>query len=85
MPTASEFNPAKKFPPQAGTAFEDHFTPEELAALWKLDPSTIRRMFRDEEGVMKYGREGSKGGRREYLTLRIPASVAERVYKRRAS
>jgi hypothetical protein len=75
-------NPESKFPPSNTSAFEPHFTPEELAELWKLDISTIRRMFRDEEGVMRYGNTGTCG-RREYVTLRIPASIAERVYVRR--
>jgi hypothetical protein len=72
-----------KVPPARSNAFEQHYTPEELAAIWKLDPSTIRRMFRDEAGVMKYGRTGTNGSRREYFTLRIPASVATRVYQKR--
>ena len=72
-----------KFPPARSSAFEEHYTPEELAAIWKLDPSTIRRMFRDEAGVMKYGRTGTIGSRREYFTLRIPRSVADRVYQKR--
>ena len=81
---SKDIHPEERFPPMRSLAFESHYTPEELAALWKLDPSTIRRMFRDEEGVMKYGRTGTTNGRREYLTLRIPESVARRVYAKRA-
>jgi hypothetical protein len=66
-----------------GTAFERHFTPVELARLWKFDESTIRRMFIDEPGVLVYGRERRRDGRRDYVTLRIPESVARRVYERR--
>ncbi len=51
-----------KFPPARSDAFEIHYTPEELAKLWKLDPSTIRRMFRDEVGVMKYSSTGTSEG-----------------------
>jgi hypothetical protein len=69
--------------PLDGTATERHFTPKELAALWHLDESTIRRMFIDEPGVMVYGKERRKDGRRDYLTLRIPASVVERVHLKR--
>jgi hypothetical protein len=65
-----------------GTAFEHHYTPRELADLWKLDESTIRRMFVDEPGVMVYGKEHRRDGKRDYVTLRIPASVAEIVYRR---
>jgi hypothetical protein len=69
--------------PLDGTAFERHYTPRELAELWKFDESTIRRMFIDEPGVLVYGRERRRDGRRDYVTLRIPESVATRVYERR--
>ena len=69
--------------PFVGTAFEHHFTPRELADLWKLDESTIRRMFMDEPGVMIYGKEKRRDGRRDYVTLRIPQSVAQKVYERK--
>lgn len=63
--------------------FEPHFSPQDLAGLWKLDDSTIRRMFMDEPGVLKIGKQARRNGKREYVTLRIPASVAKRVYNRR--
>ncbi len=74
--------------PLDGTAFEHHFTPRELAELWKLDESTVRRIFVDEPGVLIYGKEKRRDGRRDYVTLRIPESVVQRVHeqrKRRAS
>ena len=58
-------------------AFEKHWTPQQLAALWALDESTIRRMFIDEPGVLIYGKERRKDGRRDYVTLRIPESVTK--------
>ena len=69
--------------PLDGTAFEHHYTPHELAELWKFDESTIRRMFIDEPGVLLYGKERRRDGRRDYVTLRIPESIARRVYERR--
>ena len=65
--------------PLDGTAFEHHFTPRELAELWKFDESTIRRMFIDEPGVMINGKEKRRDGKRDYITLRIPESVARKV------
>jgi hypothetical protein len=65
------------------TVFERHFTPQELAKSWILDTSTIRRLFIDEPGVLKYGNSSVRSGRREYVTLRIPESVARRVYAKR--
>jgi len=64
-------------------AFERHFTPAELAEIWSLDVSTIRRMFIDMPGVLKVG-ESNPRGKRGYVTLRIPVSVAERVYRERS-
>lgn len=65
------------------TAFERHFTPKQLAELWLLHESTIRRLFLDEPGVLKYGKTSRHDGHRDYVTLRIPESVARRVYEKR--
>jgi hypothetical protein len=65
--------------------FEPHFTSHDLAQAWKLDESTIRRMFQDEVGVLKIGKSGRRDGKRDYVTLRIPESVATRVYRQRAA
>jgi hypothetical protein len=63
--------------------FERHYTPKELAENWKLDESTIRRIFQDEPGVLKIGKSGRRDGKRDYVTLRIPESVATRLYRER--
>ena len=63
---------------------ERHFTPDELAEAWNLDATTIRRIFQDEPGVLKLGKTGRRG-KRDYITLRIPESVAMRVYRERAA
>jgi hypothetical protein len=63
-------------------AFEPLFTPQELAKLWKFHPKTIQRLFRDEPGVLVYGEENRRDRKRDYITIRIPASVAQRVYER---
>jgi hypothetical protein len=54
-----------------------------LAELWRLDESTIRRIFEAAPGVLRLGNDKRRSGKREYFTLRIPASVAEREYQRR--
>ena len=61
---------------------ERHFTPKELAELWRLDESTIRRLFQDEPGVLKIGEAGRRN-KRDYVTLRIPASTAARFHRAR--
>jgi hypothetical protein len=60
---------------------EKHFAPDELAELWGVSTETIRSIFRNEPDVLKIGDTGTRH-KRAYLTLRIPASVAERVHKR---
>jgi hypothetical protein len=60
-------------------AFERHFTVGELSAMWNLSEDTIRRCFQAEPGVIEIaGRK--KASKRRYITLRIPASVVERVH-----
>ena len=66
-----------------GGASERHFTPRELAAVWGLDQSTIRRLFHDEEGVLRIPHLRRRG-KRDYVSLRIPESVAARVHERRS-
>lgn len=64
-------------------ALERHFTAKELAELWALDESTVRRLFQDQTGVLKLGRTNRRDGKRDYVTLRIPQSVALRVHQQR--
>jgi hypothetical protein len=60
---------------------EKHLTPEQLAESWELSKDTIVRIFASEPGTVVV--ETSRNGRgRRYRTLRIPLSVAMRVYRR---
>jgi hypothetical protein len=63
---------------------EKHYTPAELAKAWGLSAETIRQIFRMEPGVLRIGNASNKEtrGSRDYLTLRIPQSVAVRVHAR---
>jgi hypothetical protein len=65
------------------------YTSKELAKKVKLHPTTVRKMFRNEPGVICFGREGDvgrgKNRRRPYFSLRIPASVAARVLEKKVS
>ena len=60
---------------------EKHYTPTDLAELWGVSVQTIRELFKDEDGVLKIGSDGTRN-RRAYKTLRISYSVAERVHTR---
>jgi hypothetical protein len=62
-------------------AVERHYTPNEIAELWNLDPKSVRQLFRNE-GVLRIGRDRTTRLKRAYTTLRIPQSVMERVYSR---
>jgi hypothetical protein len=39
----------------AAESTEPHYTAEQVAEFWNLDPISVRRMFRDEPGVLKFG------------------------------
>ena len=66
--------------PALETAFEPHFSVEELAEVWKMSHDFVRRLFLHEPGVVVFYNQ--RPGRRVYRTLRIPESVALRVHRR---
>ncbi|HEV2304369.1 MAG TPA: hypothetical protein VGR93_02525 [Candidatus Acidoferrales bacterium] len=66
---------------QSASVLERCFSPEQIAELWALSPDTVRRIFEHESGVLVIERPRIRGKRR-YRTLRIPESVAQRVYHR---
>ena len=59
-------------------ATEIHLTPQQISALWGLDESTVREVFRNETGVLRY----SAGEKRRRETIRVPLSVVERVHRK---
>ena len=61
--------------------FEPHYSVSDLAASLSLSPDAVRRLFENEPGVLVLGGD-DRPGKRRYTTLRIPKSVAERVYRR---
>jgi hypothetical protein len=58
-------------------ATERHYRPEDVAELWQMDVSTVRKMFRDVPGVLKHGDQ-------RYKTIRIPQSVLDRYHREMA-
>jgi hypothetical protein len=62
-----------------------YYTVAEIAEMWKLSDDTVRRMFVNEEGVLKIGGT-SRLVKRKYVhshfILRIPESVFQRVLER---
>jgi hypothetical protein len=65
--------------PSAVLMMERHFTVQELAGMWNFSGDFIHERFRDEPGVIHTQKKNSRG-KRGYGVLRIPQSVAERVY-----
>jgi AraC-like DNA-binding protein len=63
-------------------ADERHYTPKEIAQILRLDPKSVRDLFRKEEGVVRIGNPDSTFRKRAHTTLRIPESVFERVHRR---
>jgi hypothetical protein len=72
-----------QYPPPVETpaAAERHYTPSDVADLWRFNVETIRRLFQNEPGVMVL-RGPIRKGKRPYKTIRIPHSVLERVRAR---
>ena len=67
--------------PEIPNINEPIFTPAEIAKHNKLHPATVRELFLNEPGVIRLGHP-AKGHVRQYFTLRIPASVVQRVLGR---
>lgn len=59
---------------------ERHFTVPELASMWRLSREFVRQVVQHEPGVTEWVRQ--QPGRRRYRVLRVPQSVAERLYNR---
>ena len=60
---------------------EKHYTPIEIATLWRMSARFVRDLFRDELGVMVVDRP-EQMHKRGYASLHIPESVMRRVYDR---
>lgn len=65
----------------APTALERHYSVSELSKLWFFSENTIRRLFRQEPGVIRITRQPTRV-KRGYTSLRIPERIAQRVHRR---
>jgi hypothetical protein len=59
-----------------------HYSPAEIAKMWKLSADTVRRLFEREPGVLVLSDPRPTRRKRRYTTLRIPENVLARVHKR---
>ncbi len=64
-------------------SMERHFSVAQVAEAWDLSADAVRRLFANEPGVLVLEPPTrSHFSRRRYRTLRIPAAVLDRVYRR---
>ncbi len=63
------------------SALERHYSVNEVASMWHVSDDTVRRLFRDEPGVLKFG-GGESRFKRGYEVLRLPESVVLRVHEK---
>jgi hypothetical protein len=65
-------------------ALETHYSVADVSRFWNMSTDTVRRIFRDEPGVVVVA-HGDRRGRRSYRTLRIPESVLLRVHRQKSN
>jgi hypothetical protein len=64
-----------------GAAFERHFSVQEVSKLWGFGVDVIRRIFANEDGVIRIAHPETLH-KRGYCSLRIPESVMRRVHRK---
>jgi hypothetical protein len=69
-------------PNTAAVEVDPHYPPSFYAHLWGLSESTVLRWFQDRDDVLKVSVPG-KNGKRTRVEIRIPFSVAMKVYHER--
>ena len=72
---------ARLDPPEP-IAIDPHFSPQFYAEWWGMSASTVVRWFQDMAGVLKLSNP-ARNGRRSRVELRIPFSLAMKVYRER--
>jgi hypothetical protein len=70
-----------KSPKTPHASSERHYTVWEIAELWHVSHITIRRLFKNEPGILVFGTEETRF-KRGKKTMRIPESVMVRVHRK---
>jgi len=60
------------------TTFERHYRVGELAKLWSLGRETVRKLVKDDPGVIKI----RMGRKKSYTVYSVPESAAQRIHTR---
>ena len=58
------------------TTFEKHYRVGELAELWNLGRETVRKLVKDDPGVIKI----RMGRKKSHTVYSVPESVAQRIH-----
>jgi AraC-like DNA-binding protein len=66
------------------SAFERHYSVQEVSEMWGYSESTIRKLFADESGVLKIGSPERRFKRKRWV-LSVSESTLRRVYERLSS
>ncbi len=61
-------------------SLERHYTVAEVAELWGWSDTTVRKLFRDEAGVLQSNIPSLLRRKKRNVSLRIPESVLVRVH-----
>jgi hypothetical protein len=61
-----------------GTTFEKHYRVGELADLWSLGRETVRKLVKDDPGVIKI----RIGRKKAHTVYSVPESAAQRIHTR---
>jgi hypothetical protein len=60
------------------TTFERHYRISELARLWSLGRETVRKLVKDDPGVIKI----RMGRKKAHTIYSVPESAAQRIHTR---
>ena len=60
------------------TTFEKHYRISELARLWGIGRETVRRLIKDDPGVIKI----RLGRKKAHTVYSVPESAAQRIHTR---
>ena len=64
--------------PIDSTTFERHYRVGELAKLWSLGRETVRKLVKDDPGVIKI----RMGPKKSHTVYSVPESAAKRIHTR---
>lgn len=68
----------KEFVPVENTTFEKHYRIGELARMWGLGRETVRKLVKDDAGVIKI----RMGRKKAHTIYSVPESAARRIHTR---